>query len=81
MFKSKTAMKLQDKISLALALCSVCILAILIGQRAYVTLPELRLLQQQVDWREVELAAKAIEQQVRDVSRIAYDYGALGRYL
>ncbi len=69
-------MKLQDKISLALALCSLCILAILIGQRAYVTLPEMRLLQQQADWSEVERAAKAIAQQVRDVGRIAYDYGA-----
>jgi diguanylate cyclase (GGDEF)-like protein len=69
-------MKLQDKISLALALCSICILAILIGQRALFTLPELRLLQQQVDWREVELAAKSIEQQVRDVGRIARDYSA-----
>ena len=68
-------MKLQDKISLALALCSVCILAILIGQRAYVTLPEMRRLQQQADWSEVERAAKAIAQQVRDVRRIACDYG------
>jgi diguanylate cyclase (GGDEF)-like protein len=72
----KSPMKLQDKISLALALCSVCILAILIGQRAYVTLPEMRRMQQQADWSEVELAAKAIAQQVRDVGRIAYDYGA-----
>ena len=68
-------MKLQDKISLALALCSVCILAILIGQRTYVTLPEMRRLQQQADWSEVERAAKAIAQQVRDVRRIACDYG------
>ena len=68
-------MKLQDKISLTLALCSVCILAILIGQRALFTLPEMRQLQQQADWSEVELAAKAIEQQVRDVGRWADDYG------
>lgn len=74
-FVKRIAMKLQDKISLALALCSVCILAILIGQRAYITLPEMRRLQQQADWSEVELAAKAIKQQIRDVGRWAEDYG------
>jgi len=69
-------MKLQDKISLTLALCSFIIVMILIGQRAFFTLPEMRLLQEQADWSEVERAAKAIAQQVREVGRITYDYGA-----
>lgn len=50
-------------------------IGLLIAQRSYFSLPDLQLIQSHSDQNEIERVVKAFEQQVREISRINYDYG------
>lgn len=68
-------MSLKNKITLLLVVVYVLLLAILLGQRLFYSIPEMKALQEQSDFNEVERVVKAIEYQGLEVSRITYDYG------
>lgn len=71
----RSFMRLKNKVSLALLLCCISLLLLITLQRHFYTLPELRALQHQADFSQVQRAENAIQQQIREIQRLAYDYG------
>lgn len=68
-------MRLKNKVSLALLLCCVGSLLLVTLQRHFFTLPDLRELQHRADLSQVQRAENAIQQQIHEIQRLAYDYG------
>lgn len=68
-------MSLNNKITLLLVGVYLLLLTILAGQRIFFDIPELRALQSQSDFNEVDRIVRALQYQRVEVSRISYDYG------
>ncbi|MDX1694402.1 MAG: diguanylate cyclase [Ketobacteraceae bacterium] len=68
-------MNLNNKITLLLVAVYVLLLTILTAERVFFDIPELKSLQRQSDFNEMERVVRALEYQKVEVSRLAYDYG------
>ena len=68
-------MSLNNKITLLLLAVYFLLLTVLTGQRIFFDIPELRALQNQSDFNEVDRVVRALEYQKVEVSRFTYDYG------